>query len=742
MSIAPEREHLRVDQRPQVTSTRPGSQAPRSAAPNPAGTSGSTNTHRRDIDGLRAIAILLVVSYHAGVRFISGGYVGVDVFFVISGFLITGLLLQEVARTGTISIRDFYARRARRLLPASALVLVVTVFVAHAIMSPLAAERVNGDAIASALYVANWHFALQTSDYFAAQTDASPLLHYWSLAVEEQFYMLWPMLILGALGIGIARSQRFDTTALRRIVLALGVVGAMSFIWSALFTTSQPGWSYYGLQTRAWELAIGAGLAALTGSISRIPRAFVVLGGWFGLAMIVFGALRFNDFTTYPGTAALVPVVGTALVIMSGVRIRNGGTPLLLSNQRLVSIGLISYSLYLWHWPLLVFARSLTASVTVDGDPIPAPWWAITIAVTASFAMAMISTRWIENPIRNSSVFKTSTNASLILGAALTTIPVLFAVAHLPGPFTSTTVTVAGVVDGASIDPSVLASVPNTKPNMSALDASNDSVTGMRDCHQSFAATPVATDCLFGDPHGDKTIVLVGDSHAQHWFPALSRAASKQGWKLYAWTKSACPMAELSVNNDQVGGAYTACDSWRKGVLAQIKNLTSHGGVDLVIVGRSSGYGRNGGSTTPILDSHGQPMPADQAQAAWVNGTAALLHELRGSKRIALLQDTPWAPSDRTECLSAHMQDSSACAFIGVTSNREQLLTTAEQTALQGSSNASSVDVTELICPGRICREVTDNGTVVYRDRHHMTASYSTSIYPAVADRVSRLLNG
>ncbi len=742
MSIAPEREHLRVDDRPQVTSTRPSTSAPRAGTPATERTSGSTSKHRADIDGLRAIAILLVVSYHAGVPFISGGYVGVDVFFVISGFLITGLLLQEVARTGTISIRDFYARRARRLLPASALVLVVTLFIAHAIMSPLAAERVNGDAIASALYVANWHFAMQTTDYFAAQVNASPLLHYWSLAVEEQFYMLWPMLILGALGIGVARSQRFDTTALRRIVAALGVVGVTSFMWSALFTSSQPGWSYYGLQTRAWELAIGAGLAALTGSVSRIPRAVVVLGGWFGLAMILYAALRFNDFNTYPGTAAMVPVVGTALVIMSGVRIRNGGTPLLLAHPRLVAIGLISYSLYLWHWPLLVFARSLTARVTVDGEPIASPWWAIALAVAASFVMAMISTRWIENPIRNSSVFKHSTNASLILGAALTTIPVLFAVAHLPGPFTSTTVTVAGVVDGASLDPSVLASVPNSTPNMSALDASNDGVTGMRDCHQSFAATPVATDCLFGDPHGDKTIVLVGDSHAQHWFPALNRAASQRGWKLYAWTKSACPMVEVTVNNDQVAGPYTACDSWRKGVLNQIKNLSSHGGVDLVMVGRSSGYGSSSGATTPILDSKGQPLPGDQAQTAWVNGTAALLHDLRNAQRVALLQDTPWAPSDRTECLSAHIQDSSACAFIGVTSTREQMLTNAEQAALVGNGKASSVDVTELICPGRICREVTDSGTVVYRDQHHMTQSFAKSIYASVADRVSGLLNG
>lgn len=732
MSIAPEREHLRVDDRPRVQSTRPRPTTSTSTTRQP-------NVHRRDIDGLRAIAILLVVTYHAGVPFVSGGYVGVDVFFVISGFLITGLLLQEVARTGTISIRDFYARRARRLLPASALVLVVTIIVSHAIMSPLTAQRVNGDAIASALYVANWHFAMQTTDYFAAQVNASPLLHYWSLAVEEQFYMLWPMLILGALGIGVARSHRFDTTALRRIVLALGAVGVVSFLWSALLTGSQPGWSYYGLQARAWELAIGAGLAALTGSVSRLPRIVAVLGGWLGLGLIIFSALRFNDSTTYPGTAALVPVLGTALVIMAGVRVRTGGTPLLLSQPRLVAIGLISYSLYLWHWPLLTFARSLTSHVTIDGEPIPAPWWAIALAVVASFAMAVISTRFIENPARNSALFKDSTNASLVLGAALTTIPILFVMAPLPGPLTSTNTTVAGAVDGASIDPSVLASVPNTVPAMSALDASNDGVTGMRDCHQSFPATPIATDCLFGDPHGSRTIVLVGDSHAQHWFPALERAARHNGWKLYAWTKSACPMVEVSVNNGQVGGAYTACDSWRKAALSQIKNLTDNGGVDLVLVGRSGGYGSSSGS--PVLDAHGQQLGDGDTQAAWAAGTTALLRDLRGAKRIALLQDTPWAPSDRTECLSAHMQDSSACAFIGVTSPREQALIGAEQAAITGHGNASSVDFTDLVCPGRICREVADNGTVVYRDQHHMTQSYSRGISTGVAARVKGLLS-
>ncbi len=737
MPTAPERERLRVERQPRVQPARPTPRQP--PARQQSGTQQSS-THRRDLDGLRAVAILLVLSYHAGVGFISGGYVGVDVFFVISGFLITGLLLTEVARTGTISIRDFYARRARRLLPASALVLVVTLVVSHALMSPLAADRTNGDVIASGLYVANWHFALQTTDYFAAQVNASPLLHYWSLAVEEQFYMLWPMLILGALGIGVARSHRFDTQALRRIILALGLVGLISFLWSALLTSRQPGWSYYGLQTRAWELAIGAGLAALSGSISRIPRVVVMLAGWIGLGMILFSAVHFNDFTSYPGTAALVPVTGTALVIMSGVRIRNGGTPLLLAHPRLVAIGLISYSLYLWHWPLLVFARSLTSQITVDGEPLPAPWWAISLAVIAAFVMAIISTRWIENPIRNSQFLKSSTNASLILGAALTTIPVVLAVAPLPGPLVSTTTAVAGAADAASIDPSVLASLPNTTPNMSALDASDDGVTGMRDCHQSFTETPVATDCLFGDPHGSKTIVLVGDSHAQHWFPALNRAAQQNGWKLYAWTKSACPMAEVTVTNDQVGGAYTACNAWRTSVLQQIRSLNAHGGVDLVLVGRSSGYGS--GSATPVLDSSGQPMTAQNAESTWANGTSALLADLGQAKRVALLQDTPWAPSDRTECLSAHMRDSSACAFIGKTSVREQSLIAAEQAAIVGHHNASSVDFTDLLCPGRICREVTDAGVVVFRDQHHMTQSFSRSISAGVAGRIRGLLNG
>lgn len=319
----------------------------------------SATQFRPDIEGLRAVAILTVVLYHAGVPGLRGGFVGVDVFFVVSGFLITGLLVREVARTGTVGLASFYAARARRLLPAAAVVLVATSVAAAVLLPPLQARKVLGDTVAAALYLGNYRFAIEGTDYLA-DTAPSPLQHYWSLGVEEQFYLVWPALILGVAWWLRRRSAGGGRgTASLPYFVVLAVLAGGSLALCVLWTRTLPAWAFFSLPTRAWELAIG-GLVALTATQwRRLPPVCAAVVGWGGLALILATCNQIGAATPYPGTAALLPVLGTALVIGAGCATPDLGVGRLLSKPVLRAIGRVSYSWYLWHWPALLLAPAL-----------------------------------------------------------------------------------------------------------------------------------------------------------------------------------------------------------------------------------------------------------------------------------------------------------------------------------------------------------------------------------------------
>jgi peptidoglycan/LPS O-acetylase OafA/YrhL len=301
--------------------------------------------YRGDIEGMRAVAVLLVVIGHASIGWLAGGYVGVDVFFVISGFLITSLLTKELASTGNISIRHFYARRALRLLPASTLVLLATLIAAWSWLSPLRFTDTVRDIVASAFYVINFRLADIGTDYLASADPPSPVQHFWSLAVEEQFYLFWPVLILLATLWSRRRGQaRFDLLA---VVLATLTVSSLALSW---FVTRQSApWAYFGTHTRAWELGIGAMVALGAPKLERIPRVAAELAAWTGLAAIITAAVVYDEYTPFPGIAALVPVGGAALLIAAGCRTSAAGRLLAVAPMRV--LGKLSYGWYLWHWP-------------------------------------------------------------------------------------------------------------------------------------------------------------------------------------------------------------------------------------------------------------------------------------------------------------------------------------------------------------------------------------------------------
>ncbi|GIE96626.1 acyltransferase family protein [Paractinoplanes rishiriensis] len=384
---------------------------------------------RPDVEGLRAVAVAVVVLFHAGVPGIGGGYIGVDVFFVISGFLITTLMLREVHETGNLSLLRFYARRARRILPASTVVLIAVTLAGYHWLGFLRGDEIASDARWAALFAANFNFAQQGVDYLTSQAAPSPLQHFWSLAVEEQFYFVWPALLALLIWLGLRHATP--------VVLGLAVAASLGFsIWQTGTT-----WSYFSPATRAWELGAGCLLALAAGRLTRIPPRIAAAMAGVGLAGIVVAALSFDSTTPFPGYAAALPIVATVLVLA-------GRGDALLAVRPMQWLGRISYSLYLWHWPVLIVAEQ--AYGPLSG---PARFWLVLLSVV----LAAITYACIENPVRHSRHLRRSHLRTAVVAVLLILAPL--AVAQL-----TTITSPAGAGGGAEHQPRLGAPLPHVQP--------------------------------------------------------------------------------------------------------------------------------------------------------------------------------------------------------------------------------------------------------------------------------------
>ncbi|GAA0479493.1 hypothetical protein Ade02nite_39590 [Paractinoplanes deccanensis] len=377
-----------------MTETRTGVSHP--AAPAAAG---STPGFRPDIEGLRAVAVALVVLFHAGVPGVGGGYVGVDVFFVISGFLITSLMLREVAATGRISLLGFTARRCRRILPAAGAVLIAVVLASYHWLGFLRGDEIAEDASWAALFASNFRFASQGVDYLASQAAPSPVQHFWSLAVEEQFYLFWPAALVLLLWLGF------------RWALPYWLAGAVAL--SFAYSVWQSGtWAYFSPATRAWELGAGCLLALVAARLHLVPYRIAGAMAASGLALVVVAALTFDETTPFPGYAAALPVVGTVLVLA-------GRGDALLARRPLMWLGRLSFSLYLWHWPVLIIAEQ------AEGGPLGARQRALLVLL--SLGLAVMTYVCVEDPIRRSGRLRRSHLLSLALALLLIAAPLAVA---------------------------------------------------------------------------------------------------------------------------------------------------------------------------------------------------------------------------------------------------------------------------------------------------------------------------
>lgn len=661
--------------------------------------------YRPDIEGIRAFAVLSVVLYHAhlGVR---GGFVGVDVFFVISGFLITRQLVSSVARSGFRALPTFYTRRVRRLLPASVVVVIATVLAARIWAPALQVRSIAQDALATSFYGLNYRLASNGTQYLHETDAVSPLQHFWSLGVEEQFYFGWPLLIVLIAVLG----RRFRTVLL--VALLTGIVAA-SFYFSVTLTAASPSWAYFSLHTRAWELALGALVGIGSPQLARLPRLLAEGLAGAGLIAVVSSAFLLSDVTPYPGSAAALPVLGATVLIAAGCG-RRLRTERILGEPGLQCLGRVSYSWYLWHWPMLVLAPSVLGHSLSWLDRISVVWFSLAAAVLSFFL--------IEDPARRLDLGNLRWFSSgLVLSGSVVAASALI-LTHLP------TLTGHGsavtIVQADSASPGVQAQmraalvsgvrtteVPRNLQPQPAAAAENTPPSSKNGCHADFLVVKQG-NCVFGDVTGRHTAVIFGDSHAEQWLPALAAAGTRAKWKVVNWTKAACPAAQLSVFAPSLNRQYTECDTWRAATEARIAAL--HPG--LILISQSEN----------VVTS--KVSPSDFAAATML--TLRRLERIAGAK-VVYLQDIPIPNYDMPGCVAQHLTDAARCNFAVAKAytypdRHRQLLRTVRD------SGTASIDPQSWLCTPTDCPAVVGN-YLVYRNNTHLSAAFSTWLAPMVA---------
>ncbi len=670
---------------------------------------------RPEIQALRAVAVLTVVIFHVWPEAMPGGFVGVDVFFAISGFLITAHLLREVEDTGALSLWGFWARRARRLLPAALLTLFVCAVGTLLFIPTVYWQQFLTEIGASTAYVQNWQLAGDAVDYLASDNRASPVQHFWSLSAEEQFYIFWPLLI--AAGAWLARTRI-------AIIGILALVTGASLAYSITETASNPAAAYFVTPTRAWEFGAG-GLLALVSLRRELPDAARALLSWVGLAAILYASIFYGIDTAFPGSAALVPILGTLAVIYAGMPRARWAPSRGYAIRPAQFLGDISYSVYLWHWPLLVFAPF----VFVD----PGLTETRVAVIIGTIAVGWITKVLVEDPVRRSAWLTAQPRATFACSAAAMALVagILFSgTSHVEAQIHKAERESVKVVNdtpgcfgAAARDPLKPCSNPALRLSVVPLPVAAKTME-YAPC-DPFHRENGLSQCDFGvkREEANRTIALVGDSHASHWRTPLNHVAEQRGWHGVSITRTSCPFSIATKLIPEP--AFSQCENWVQKVPEWFR---AHPEVDTVFVVAITG----GKVNVP---------PGRTMFEAKVNGYRNAWKTLPETvKHIVVIRDTPKIFADTVECvdraLAAQERVGTTCATPRTRSLEADPQVVGARTS--GSARLQVIDLNDRFCSLKRCFPVV-GGALVYKDLHHFTLPWAETLGPPLAEKIAGL---
>lgn len=702
---------------------------------------------RPDVEGLRAIAVIAVVLFHMKVAGFEGGFVGVDVFFVVSGFLITQLLLRELETSGTVSLHDFWARRARRLLPASCLVLVVTVIASRFMLAPSMLRDVGRDAIAAGAFVINFVFANRLGDYFNAQLGdltPSPLLHFWSLAVEEQFYLLWPATLLL-----VARWLPRPAAFRRNLLAVIALISVASLAASVWMTANEPTWAFYLLPARAVELLAGAALALAGTGVRLVDARFRAVLGWFGVVGVLYAVLAYDESVAFPGIAAMLPVLATVLIVAAGgFEPFRFGPGVVLGLAPMQWIGRHSYAIYLWHWPALVLSEAQWGPLSMAQR---------TLVVAVALALSVASKALVEDPVRMSEGLSRFPGRSVVLGLGLSALAILVGASSLlfsPALDSGETAEAPELIligseeaqsdaEATDVSDTTVADLPPVVPTadqlLATLVAANREVLD-----EALLATDVPgnlrpsigdvyddrpavypdgcvnegvddelRDCRYGDVGARRTVVLYGDSHAAQWAPVFDEIALDIGYELIVLTKGGCPTADVSIATNTLG---RTCPVWRDRV------------VDFIA----------GQQPTMVVVTAWHEYDNDDDE--WSGGLESTLSRIApNTANLIVLADTPGAAADPQQCLSSNRTSMQNCS-----NRRERAVETGRievERAAAARFGATFVDPSDWFCTDDRC-PMTLGDVLLFRDADHITTTGADWFAPLLEAAIRPILDG